>query len=118
SADKAKLKHYNEQISTLSAQFQNKLLAADKAGALVVNSAAELKGLSPGEIDAAAQDAKARGLKGKWVIPLQNTTQQPALGSLDDRDVRHELFEHSWPRAEKGDANDTRATIEEMAYLR
>jgi len=118
SADKAKLKHYNEQISTLSAQFQNKLLAADKAGALVVNSAAELKGLSPGEIDAAAQDAKARGLKGKWVIPLQNTTQQPALGSLDDRDVRHELFEHSWTRAEKGDANDTRATIEEMAYLR
>jgi len=118
SADKAKLKHYNEQLSTLSAQFQNKLLAADKAGALVVNGTGELKGLSPGEIDAAAQAAKARKLKGKWVIPLQNTTQQPALGSLDNRDVRHELFEHSWTRAEKGDANDTRKTIEEMAYLR
>ncbi|HEY9111283.1 MAG TPA: M3 family metallopeptidase, partial [Rhodanobacteraceae bacterium] len=117
-ADKAKLKHYNEQLSTLSAQFQNKLLAADKAGALVVNDRAELKGLSPGEIDAAAQAAKARGLKGKWVIPLQNTTQQPALGSLDNRGVRHELFEHSWTRAEKGDANDTRATIEQMAHLR
>ncbi|HET7163046.1 MAG TPA: M3 family metallopeptidase, partial [Rhodanobacteraceae bacterium] len=118
SADKARLKHYNEQLSTLSAQFQNKLLAATKAGALVVNSKAELAGLSPGEIDAAAQAAKARGLKGKWVIPLQNTTQQPALGSLENRDVRHELFEHSWTRAEKGDANDTRATIEEMAHLR
>ena len=118
SADKATLKHYNEQLSTLSAQFQNKLLAATKAGALVVNGKAELTGLSPGEIDAAAQAAKARGLKGKWVIPLQNTTQQPALGSLENRNVRHELFEHSWTRAEKGDANDTRATIEEMAYLR
>ena len=118
SADKAKLKHYNEQLSTLSAQFQNKLLAADKAGALVVSDKAKLDGLSPGEIDAAAQAAKARKLKGKWVIPLQNTTQQPALGSLDNRDVRHELFEHSWTRAEKGDANDTRKTIEEMAYLR
>jgi peptidyl-dipeptidase Dcp len=118
SADKAKLKHYNEQLSTLSAQFQNKLLAADKAGALVVSDKAKLDGLSPGEIDAAAQAAKARKLKGKWVIPLQNTTQQPALGSLDNRDVRHELFEHSWTRAEKGDANDTRKTIEEMAHLR
>jgi len=117
-ADKAKLKRYNEQISTLSAQFQNKLLAADKAGALVVDDKTRLAGLSPGEIDATAQAAKARGLKGKWVIPLQNTTQQPALGSLSNRDVRHELFEHSWTRAEKGDANDTRATIEQMAYLR
>jgi peptidyl-dipeptidase Dcp len=118
SADQATLKQYNEQISSLSAQFQNKLLAADKAGGLVVSDKANLAGLSPGEIDAAAQAAKARGLTGKWVIPLQNTTQQPALGSLDNRDVRHELFEHSWSRAEKGDANDTRATIEEMAYLR
>ncbi|HJR14298.1 MAG TPA: peptidyl-dipeptidase Dcp [Rhodanobacteraceae bacterium] len=118
SADKAKLKHYNEQLSTLSAQFQNKLLAADKAGALVVNDKARLDGLSPGEIDAAAQAAKARKLNGKWVIPLQNTTQQPALGSLDNRDVRQALFEHSWTRAEKGDANDTRATIEQMAHLR
>ncbi|WHZ20388.1 MAG: Dipeptidyl carboxypeptidase Dcp [Rhodanobacteraceae bacterium] len=117
-ADKAKLKHYNEQLSTLGAQFQNKLLAAAKAGALVVDDKADLAGLSPGEIDAAAQAAKARGLTGKWVIPLQNTTQQPDLGSLENRNVRHELFEHSWNRAEKGDANDTRATIEEMAYLR
>jgi peptidyl-dipeptidase Dcp len=118
SADKAKLKQYNEQLSTLSAQFQNKLLAADKAGALVVDDKAQLAGLSPGEIDAAAQAAKARKLDGKWVIPLQNTTQQPALGSLDNRDTRHELFQHSWTRTEKGDANDTRATIAQMAYLR
>jgi peptidyl-dipeptidase Dcp len=118
SADKARLKQYNEQISTLSAQFENKLLAADKAGGLVVDNKADLAGLSPGEIGAAAQAAKARKLDGKWVIPLQNTTQQPALGSLDNRDVRHELFQHSWTRTEKGDANDTRATIAQMAYLR
>lgn len=52
STDKAKLKHYNEQLSTLSAQFENKLLAADKAGALVVDDKSRLAGLSPGEIDA------------------------------------------------------------------
>jgi peptidyl-dipeptidase Dcp len=117
-ADKAKLKELNKEESTLSTQFTNKLLAATKAGALTVDDAAKLKGLSEGDLAAAAQAAKGRKLDGKWTLPLQNTTQQPALGSLDNRDVRHELFEHGWTRAEKGDANDTRATIEQMAYLR
>ncbi|HET9817559.1 MAG TPA: peptidyl-dipeptidase Dcp [Rhodanobacteraceae bacterium] len=117
-ADKATLKHYNEQISTLSTQFANKLIAAAKAGALVVDDKAELAGLSSKQIDAAAAAAKARGLKGKWVIPLQNTTQQPDLASLENRNVRHELYEHSINRAERGDANDTRAIITKMAWLR
>ncbi len=117
-ADKATLKQYNEQLSTLSAQFQNKLLAATKAAALVVDNRDELAGLSPAQIDAAAQDAKARDLTGKWVIPLQNTTQQPALASLENRDVRHRLFENGWTRAEKGDANDTRDTITQIAKIR
>ena len=117
-ADQAKLKQYNEKISTLSTQFGNKLIAAAKAGALVVDNKAELAGLTPAQVDAAAAAAKARGLKGKWVIPLQNTTQQPDLASLSNRDVRHQLFENSINRAEKGDANDTRAIITEIAYLR
>ncbi|HET7330634.1 M3 family metallopeptidase, partial [Dyella sp.] len=117
-ADKAKLKHMNEQEATLSAQFQNKLLAAAKAGALVVSDKAKLAGLSDAEIAAAAAAAKDRKLDGKWVIPLQNTTQQPALASLTDRDTRHQLFENSWTRAEKGDANDTRDTIAQMAKIR
>jgi peptidyl-dipeptidase Dcp len=117
-ADKAKLKQYNEKISTLTTEFGNKLIDAAKAGALVVDNKADLAGMSPAQIDAAAQAAKARGLLGKWVIPLQNTTQQPALASLSNRDIRHELYEHSIERAEKGDADDTRATIAEIAWLR
>ncbi|HJP99269.1 MAG TPA: dipeptidyl carboxypeptidase II, partial [Rhodanobacteraceae bacterium] len=117
-ADKTRLKHYNEQLSTLSTQFANKLIAAAKAGALVVNDKSKLAGLSPQQIDAAAAAAKARGLEGKWVIPLQNTTQQPDLAFLSNREVRHELYEHSINRAERGDANDTRAIITKMAWLR
>ncbi|MFO1507544.1 MAG: peptidyl-dipeptidase Dcp [Lysobacterales bacterium] len=117
-ADKAKLKKLNERESTLSAQFVNKLLAGTKAGALITDNVADLAGLGEAGIAAAAQAAEARGLKGKWLIPLQNTTQQPALASLDKRDTRHELFEHSWTRTEKGDANDTRKTIAEIAKLR
>ena len=117
-ADKAKLKALNERESRLSSQFVNKLLAATKAGALVVDDKAKLDGLSPGEIDAAAQAAKARGLDGKWVLPLQNTTQQPALAELTDRAVRKQLFENSYMRTEHGGPNDTRKTIAELAKVR
>jgi len=117
-ADKAKLRTLNTELSTLETAFQQKLIAAAKDGALVVDDKAKLAGLSEGEIAAAAQDARGRNLPGKWVLPLQNTTQQPALASLTDRATREALFNQSWTRAEKGDANDTRAIVEELAQLR
>lgn len=117
-ADKATLSRINGQLSTLETAFQQKLLAAAKAGALVVDDKAKLAGLSEGEIAAAADAANARGLTGKYVLALQNTTQQPALASLTDRATREALFKASWTRAAKGDANDTRATIAEIALLR
>ncbi len=116
--DKAKLKTLNTEEASLEAAFNNKLLAAAKAGALVVDDKARLAGLSDADIAAAAQSAKDRGLAGKWVIPLQNTTQQPDLQDMTDRATRQALFEASWNRAEHGDANDTRATIVRIAQLR
>jgi peptidyl-dipeptidase Dcp len=117
-ADKARLKDLNKEESTLDTAFVNKLLAGTKAGALVVDDKAKLAGLTDAEIAAAAQDAAGRKLDGKWVIPLQNTTQQPALQSLTDRDVRERLFKASWLRTEHGDANDTRDTIARIAQVR
>ncbi|MDQ1156388.1 peptidyl-dipeptidase Dcp [Sphingomonas sp. SORGH_AS 950] len=117
-ADKVTLSQYNAQLSTLETAFQQKLLAATKAGALVVEDRAKLAGLSEAEIAAAADAAKARGLVGKYVLTLQNTTQQPELASLTDRATREALFRASWTRAEKGDANDTRDTIAQIALLR
>jgi peptidyl-dipeptidase Dcp len=116
--DKAKLRALNGRISTLETAFQQKLVAAAKAGALVVDSPARLAGLDQGAIAAAEQAAKDRKLEGKWLIPLQNTTQQPTLSSLSDRATREALFNQSWNRAEKGDSNDTRSTIEPLAQLR
>ena len=117
-ADKARLKDLNKEESTLDTAFVNKLLAGTKAGALVVDDKAELAGLTDAEIAAAAQAASDRKLDGKWVIPLQNTTQQPALQSLADRDVRERLFKASWLRTERGDGNDTRDTIARIAQIR
>ncbi|HEU4680806.1 MAG TPA: M3 family metallopeptidase, partial [Gemmatimonadales bacterium] len=117
-ADKVRLRALNKEEAELTTDFQQKLLAATKAGALVVNDKAELDGLSEGEVAAAAEAAKERGLTDKYVIPLQNTTQHPAQASLKNRAVRQRLFEASSRRAERGDSNDTRAGIRRLAKLR
>jgi peptidyl-dipeptidase Dcp len=118
-ADKSKLKALNEEESTLSSQFNNKLRDATKKAALVVDSKAQLAGLSDAEITAAAAAAKERGLpEGKYVITLQNTTQQPALQDLTDRATRQALFTASWNRTEMGDENDTRKLIVRIAEIR
>jgi len=117
-ADKAKLRKLNEEEATLSAKFTNELLAATKAGALVVSDEAELAGLSASDVAAAKQAAEARGLEDRWVISLQNTTQQPELQSLENRATRETLYEHSWVRTERGDENDTRGEVQRLAKIR
>src|SRR6478752_3673572 len=116
-AKQTQLKIINKRLSTLQTSFGQKLLAAAKAGALHVDDPAALAGLSPQQLAAAQEAAKGRKLSG-YVLPLQNTTQQPSLESLTSHATRQQLFEASLNRAEHGDANDTRATISEIAQLR
>ncbi|MFL6587837.1 MAG: peptidyl-dipeptidase Dcp [Luteimonas sp.] len=117
-ADKAELRKLNAESSTLSTAFGNKLLAAGNAGGVFVTDVAELDGLDDGAIAAAADAAKTAGKDGQWLLSLQNTTQQPVLGSLKNRALRERVLAASTGRAEKGDANDTRATIQRLAELR
>ena len=116
--EKMKLKKLNGEEASLMVRFTSQLLAATKKGALVLNNASELAGLSQGDLDAFAQNAATNNLTGKWVISLQNTTQQPISESLSDRNTRKALFEASWNRAEQGDSNDTRSTIARLAQIR
>ena len=116
-ADKAELKKLNEEESTLSNAFSTKLLAATKAAAYVTTDRNALAGFTDTRLKGAEQVAKDRKVSG-YVIPLQNTTQQPDLASLSVRETRHTIFENSWNRAERGDANDTRDTIARMAQIR
>ena len=115
--DKAELKKLNEEESTLSNAFSTKLLAATKAAAYVTSDKNALAGLSDTRLKGAAQAAKDRKVEG-YVIPLQNTTQQPDLASLTQRGTRQTIFENSWNRAERGGPNDTRETVARMAQLR
>ena len=117
-ADKqAKLRALNQQASTLTAAFMTKLLAGTRAAAYTTADKSALAGLTAAQLEAAAGAAKARGQAG-YLIPLQNTTQQPDLAVLSNRDARHTLFEDSWNRTERGGPDDTRDTIAKLAKVR
>ncbi len=115
---KARLKALNQEAARLSSQFSSRLLAATKAGGLVVGSLEQLAGLSDMEITAAARAAQEKGLDGHFLLNLLNTTQQPALQSLANRQTREDLFNAAWSRCEKQDANDTRDIVTRLASLR
>jgi peptidyl-dipeptidase Dcp len=116
-ADKARLRALNEQISSLMTQFKQNVLKASKDGAVVVDSVAELDGLSAEQIGAAERAAAARNLPGKWVIPLQNTTNQPPLARLRNRALRARIYQASIERS-NGGAADNNAVIAKMVKLR
>jgi peptidyl-dipeptidase Dcp len=115
--DKEKLKALNTEQSTLQAKFINRVLAAMKEGGLQVPTREALDGLQDAEINEAAEAAKARELDG-FYLSLQNTTQQPALASLTNRETRKLLWEASLTRAEQGNDRDTREMIARLAQLR
>lgn len=118
SGEKAELKSLNTESASLTSQFNQRLLAADKTGGLVVDYVHQLEGLSADEIATAAQAAAEKGLNDRWLIPLLNTTQQPALSALENRQTRENLFKAGWLRTQKGDENDTRELILRLAALR
>ncbi len=116
-AAKDTLRAWNTEQSTLQAKFLNCILAGMKEGGLHVSTREALDGLSDAEITVAEEAAKTRGLGG-FYLTLQNTTQQPALASLTNRETRKALWEASLTRAEQGNDRDTREMIARLAQLR
>ena len=117
-ADKAKLTELNGKIATLQAQYLDKLLAATDAAAVIVDSKAELDGLSDAEIAATVEAAKAKKLDGKFVIAIRNTTQQPILASLKNRALRARILKASELRGDTDGPSDLRDLIASLAQLR
>nr|WP_314547007.1 M3 family metallopeptidase [uncultured Massilia sp.] len=117
-ADKEKLKAYNGKIAALQTQFSQNVLKEANASALVVNSRAELAGMSDKAVDVAAAEAKKRGLDGKFVIPVVNTTQQAPLSVLTNRATREKLLATSLARGSHGGEYDNRNVVLELAKLR
>jgi peptidyl-dipeptidase Dcp len=116
-SEKVQLRQYNKQIATLTTQFQQTVLKASSASVVIVKSAAELDGLTPEQIGAAASAAEARSLTGRWLISLEHTTIQPLLVDLKNRALRERIFRASVQRG-SGGVNDNTATIEKLVRVR
>ena len=116
--EKERMREINAELATLSAAFTENTLDEVNASAVVVDSAEELAGLSAGEIAAAAEAAKTRGLEGKHVLALLNTSGQPPLSSLEDRALRERIMRTSLARGSRGGEHDNREVIVRIAALR
>jgi peptidyl-dipeptidase Dcp len=117
-SEQPKLRALNEEEANLTTKYADMLLADTKGSSVVVSDRAELAGLSDADLASAADRAKERGLEGKWVFDLQNTTQQPALASLTNRALRQRILAASEARCDHGGPNDTKAIVARLAQLR
>lgn len=115
---KEQLKTINARVAELETGFSQLLTEATAAKSPVFDTRDELAGLTDGQIEAAANLADEMGHSGKFALALVNTTQQPLLASLTNRETRRKLFEASINRTSGGDRFDTTAIAEEIAALR
>jgi len=117
-SDKEKLKKINAKLATLQTQFEQKVLKEKNASSVVVDRTEDLAGLSDNQMASVTAAAKAEHKAGKFVIQLQNTTGQPLLGSLQNRQLRERIMRASLARNSKGGQFDTRNVVIRSAQLR
>ncbi len=117
-AAKERMREVNADLASLQTRFMSNVLDEVNASAVAVESRDALAGLPDDQVAAAAEAAAARDLDGHYVIPLLNTSGQPALSSLDDRDLRERITRASLARGSQGGEYDNREVITTMARLR
>ncbi len=117
-AEQERLKAINAELATLQTQFSQNVLKEVNRSAIVVETREELAGLSENQIAAAAKTAEERDLPGKYVIALMNTSGQPPLASLENRDLRRRILDASLARGSSGGEYDNREILVKVAKLR
>lgn len=117
-ADKTTLKAMNAEPANLGTTFSQNVLAEVNAAAVVVDELKQLDGLSEEQIAAAAEAAKARNLDGKYVIALLNTTGQPPLTQLKNRELRKKIYNASVSHGSHGGQYDNTALVARIMKLR
>src|SRR5882672_8081605 len=116
--DKEKLKKINAELATLQTQFEQNVLKEKNAASVVVDRKEDLNGLSDNQMASVTAAAKAEHKEGKFVIQMQNTTGQPLLGSLQNRQLRERIMQTSLARNSHGGEFDTRNIVTRTAQLR
>ena len=115
---KERLKAINSEIAVLQTNFSQNVLKEVNALAIVVDSKEKLEGLSESAIESASNEAKSRGMEGKYVIALKNTSGQPSLSSLKNRELRERIHTTSLSRGSRGGEFDNREILTNVLRLR
>src|SRR5580698_1804647 len=116
-AEKSELAAVNQKLAALYTRFSQNTLADEEGEALVVEREADLAGLSAEQIEAAAAEAKARGLAGKWAFANTRSAMEPFLTFADNRDLREKAFRLFTSRGDHT-AHDNTPLITEILALR
>ncbi len=117
--DQGKLKAINTELSSLSLEFGENLLAeTNKNFKLAIDNEADLSGLPDDVIARAADDAKKAGEEGKWVFTLAKPSMIPFLQYADNRDLREKLYRGYFMRGDNDNENDNKEVIGKIVSLR
>ena len=112
------LRAINTELAKLETEFSQNVLNEVNALYTVVDTREELAGLTEAQIEAAADEAAARDLSGTFVIPMVNTTQQPMMSALANRDLRERMLAASMSRGHRGGEYDNREIVSRTVSLR
>lgn len=113
-----RLREINKQLSTLTIEFGNHVLADNNDYLLVVDKKEDLAGLPDAVIAGAAQEAKAHGKDGKWVFTLQESSRTPLLQYAQNRELRKNIYQAYISLGNRGNANDNKEVLKKVLALR
>ncbi len=117
-AGKQRVAEIGERLAALGTSFSQNVLADEQSYALVLETEADLAGLSAGQREAAREAAQERGLDGKYAITLSRSSVEPFLQSSTRRDLREKAYLAWIARGDGGGATDNKAVIAETVRLR
>ena len=115
---KARLREINEQLSLLSLQFGDNILAETNSFELVIDNETDLKGLPQSIIESAAEAARQKGYNGKWLFTTQKPSMIPFLTYAENRDLREKIYKGYYMRGDNNNQNDNKSIIEKIVALR
>lgn len=113
-----RLREINKQLSTLTIEFGNHVLADNNDYLLVVDKKEDLAGLPDAVVAGAAQEAKAHGKDGKWVFTLQESSRTPLLQYAQNRELRKNIYQAYTSLGNRGNANDNKEVLKKVLALR
>lgn len=113
-----RLREINKQLSTLTIEFGNHVLADNNDYLLVVDKKEDLAGLPEAVIEGAAHEAKGHGKDGKWVFTLQESSRTPLLQYAQNRELRKNIYQAYTSLGNRGNANDNKDVLKQVLALR